>query len=425
GYDRTAARLTANSVTEPQSDATAPWHYALHSWSREISSEERPLALAGVPPADQLACVLLAGPMLTAVDRITGAERWRQPQGSPPVWAGYGETNLLLAAKGRLSAVSLESGEPLWHKTIDGLLKSDQPPCQQFAATAARLIVFDPARGVTAISSITGDEQWEFRPPRGQLQSRWTMLDEKLVLQTLDPAEFWFVDASTGQLLRAIPGISQAWQHPPVDLGGERIGFVTADRQVWGWGPGGKAKWKFRRGLSHAHADPWLIAHGDRLALLIDGSTLVGIDPADGERKWGTGLADLPVTDPARQVAVCQGLAVTAWQSRIRAVALEGGRIAWESALPSGVMDWTLKTWCGQIAAMGTAASPTPHAVLLLFDAATGHPRQMWKLSCAATGGDWVLDDEGVLWLSRSEITAWEPMESMPPINSERGASAP
>lgn len=417
GYARSAARRTqlfsnAEADAAPPDLHVLPWQYLERNWQADVTPPERAVVPQGAAPADELACVLLTGAMLKALDRRTGAERWRQHSDEQPFWTGYGETHLLLASPGAISARRLETGELIWQnrwESADGNVIRHYE-CRHLSFN--RLVMFDTGRGVTAYSPITGDVLWEFLPPRGKLQPCWTCEADRLIVQTLEPSEVWIVDASTGKLLRTVAGSENPWRFPPTALGGDRYGFVTANHWVSAWGPNRNDRWTYHGAISQAHAAPWLVRDAERLGLVIDGTTLIGLDPGTGGRLWGIGLADQPLSEPARQVAVSEGIVAAAWNSTLRAVTLADGRIAWEQPLPPGVPTWRVSASSGLFAATGAATGPPGTAHLLMFRAADGHPVQMLRQSNDSADGDWHIDDQGVLFTSPQTVVAWQPLEA-------------
>ncbi len=412
GYTRSAARRArqfadAESPVSPEERSLLPWRYLERHWQAKIPENVRAVVPQGEPPAEELACVLLVGPALRALDRGTGAERWHQPVEDPPFWAGYGETCLFLASAEALSARRLETGELVWQQRREFPAGAMHRPNEAIHLSLNRLVLFDPRRGATACSPVTGEVLWEFRPPRGKLQSCWTCQNERLILQSLEPAEWWIVDASDGTLQRAAAGSVNPWRHPPTPLGPDRFGFVTLNHLVSAWGPDGNDRWNYDGAISQAHAPPWWIHDGERLGLVIDGSRLAGVDPATGRRLWGSGLSDLPLSEPARQVAVSEGIVAAAWKSTLRAVSLTDGQILWEQPLPPGSERWRVSAQTDVFAAMD-AGNGMAH--LLLFHAADGRPLQMLRQPAASTEADWHLDGQGVLFMSPETIAAWQPL---------------
>lgn len=422
GYAHAAVQLerqTALPATETVEPAAAPWRYAVRSWQAEVAAHHKALIPHGTPPAERLDCTLIAGTDLAALDRITGDVRWRQTSDVAPTWAAYGETNLLLASVDGLSARSLETGERLWHRRWERAERAQIPRPEWMHRIADRLVVFDPSRGVTAYSANTGDAVWEFPPSKSathRFQSWWLCRDDWLLLQTAarndQSSDIWVLETVTGQLIKSGGSRDRSWRRPPVDLGHDMLGVVTTDRRVLGWDDNFTPRWKYSGAISHAHCDPWIFRDGNQIGLLIDGTTLAGLDAESGARRWSVGLADFPLTNPARQMAACRGVAAAVWPTRIRGVDLKEGNIAWEAKLPDGVMDWTVSVWHGQFAVTGNATSPPAHSLLYLFDAATGQRRQMLRQDGARTGGVWHLDNHGVLFTSSESIAAWQPLEA-------------
>jgi len=398
GYDRSAQRLAASV------DNVAAWRFVARGWQQELSPDVTTLCPLGQPPADYLACVLTFGAEgLTAIERQSGTQRWQQSQSAAPTWSAYAETHLLLFAGDTLSARSLETGELLWERP--GLSVSSG--AASIAMMDQSVITFLPTRGVSAVSTVTGEVSWEFRPPHGRFQPIWLCREDAILLQTLDPPEIWHIDPSTGKLLSVSAETTHAWRFPPLLFDDDQFAVVTTNRRIERWGRDGTVRWNYSGTLSHAHADPYLLGDATGLAVLIDGGTLVGIEPQTGGKLWSTGFADRPVIHPTRQLAVVQGLALTAWHTTLRAVRLTDGDLAWDAKLPAGVETWDITPWQDSVVLTGVRQEPSPTALLLIFDAVTGQPQQRVQQPCSASQATWSLDDYGVVCAQPGQLTAW------------------
>jgi outer membrane protein assembly factor BamB len=425
GYSRSAQRRQRREAVDDARLPAATWRYVVRNWSVDLAASERVLIPEGLPPDDRWACVLASGSLLRAFDRNTAAERWRQPDAEPHLWALYGETNLLVATKEGLAARRLETGELIWRRTWSTTERTTARSAACLRTAPDRLLVLEAPHGVTALSTATGATLWEFRPPRGVVQAPWLCQDGRIVLQTLDPPEIWIVDAETGRLIEHGNGPATAWRHPPVSLGDGRYAFVTVDRIVGAWTASRAGDWTYRGGMSQAHADPWLFRDGDRLGLLIDGGTLALLDPASGERLRAVGLADWPIREPARQIAVANGLVVAGWKATLRAVSLQSGEIVWEQSLPPGIDEWIVQVRAGYWVVAGTArrTKGADHCLLLLLP--DGRPVQMLQRFSRGEEGTWHVDHQGVVLATHGLVAAWEPMDEEPRRHAARAAGTP
>jgi outer membrane protein assembly factor BamB len=163
--------------------------------------------------------------------------------------------------------------------------------------------------------------------------------------------------------------------------------------------------------MSQAHADPWLLHDGRRAALLVDGGTLVGLNPQSGQRDWAVGLADHPLAEPARQVAVVDDVAAAAWKSTLRAVSLRSGDIAWERELPGNVDVWSLASWSGLLAVTGTSRKDACSRHLLLLFRPDGRPVEMLTQPSRSTAADWHIDEQGIALAAADALSVWQPMD--------------
>ncbi|MFO0917970.1 MAG: PQQ-binding-like beta-propeller repeat protein [Planctomycetaceae bacterium] len=202
GYFRSAERLQkqiGRETTAASTESATPQSpYVAKAWERALTLNQRPIIPHGDAPEDSLACALLVGPDLQAWDRQTGVLRWRQPPVGSPVWAAYGETALLLADPHVLSAHELETGELLWQRPWEIPVESFQKENGSIRIFSDRLVVQTAKQTIAAISTANGMTLWEFRPLRGKMRPNWLCDEEHVILQTINPAEVWILDAATG-----------------------------------------------------------------------------------------------------------------------------------------------------------------------------------------------------------------------------------
>ncbi len=395
------------------------------------------LAPESAAPAAELECVLIhnAGDPVgvwQCLERSTGKVRWRTTLPATPWWAAYSETNLLLAIDHELIALTLESGTALWNTSLTSpgeelerrSLSTAVPapaaiesrdPLMQACFRGHWAFIFDPQRGVTAIDARTGSLAWTFQPPRGKLQPQWSCSERQIAVQTLQPATTWLIDIAAKCQASDRPGPVEPWLHGPVFFSDNVLIVLSADRRIESRSLlNGQRRWRYMGGMSFAHVDPVVWSAGSALLTTVDGTTLVRIDPLTGMPSWTTGVADVPLMAPARQVISSGDAAYVASQGLLRQISLKTGECNWQRYLGTIADQWRLSA-CGDLIAAWPVESGSqvkPPGVgrrqsIVWCDALTGHLVQ----TTAFAPGERVLhlaaDEQGCLVQTDQNLIAF------------------
>lgn len=321
------------------------------------------LSPESIAPAAPLECVLVrcaddAGCAWQCVDRQTGKVRWRTTLSAIPWWSAYSETSLLLAIEDQLVALTLESGSPLWTTSLIPPTDQSERRAGPSAAPATSdqrvhsaqiclrnhwALVFDPQTGVMAIDARTGRIAWTFQPPRGKLQSQWACTEWHIAVQTLHPATTWFIDVAARCRASDRPGSVEPWLQGPVFTDNDALIVLGVDRRIESRSLlNGQRSWRYQGGMSFAYVNPVVWMSGSTLLTIVDGTTLARIDLLTGRPVWTAGIADAPLTSPARQI-VCSGdAAYIASQGILRQISLTNGKCLWQRYLGSITDQWRL-----------------------------------------------------------------------------------
>jgi outer membrane protein assembly factor BamB len=244
---------------------------------------------------------------LIAVDRVTGAERWRQslaPSSSSPAVSG-GMVYVGTWGEG-LHAIDAATGEVVWRFLTGDEAEPDGPPASAFDSSPAIAdgVVYvgeGPSGGVYALDAATGDERWRFVTHGGTPGSP-AVADGTVFFTTetvfdpdeadTTPSRLYAVDAATGAERWHVdlgPG-ETSFSSPAVADGGVYVGVTAPETNTGYWlavdAATGLERWRFPTPTSGTwNSSP---AIGDGLVYVsgVEDFTLYALDAESGEEVW-------------------------------------------------------------------------------------------------------------------------------------------
>ena len=369
----------------------------------------------GDPPSLALAGVLIhrtSGPAgagdgeLECLDRDSGVVRWRRPQPVPPRWVAYAETHLLVATDDQLLALTLEEGRLLWSAPLfrEALVRIQSD--LQLQVRDHWVISFDRQTGLKLIDSRNGETAWTF-VPRGRLQPKWSCGAKQIVLQTLQPASTWLVEIAADIRVTELPGPVAPWRSPPVIDESQRVTLVTDTRRIeCHLEHADTPLWTYRGGMSFAHVDPVPWTARQHLLLTVDGTTLVEMHRDTGRVVWSSGLCDLPLVEPSRQVLATDEAIFVASRGVLRSVSLKNGERRWETFLGRGGDQWQTAACGPLIAAWPMDPRGSSPASVVWCDAASGRIVERLSLPSGTKSVSVVGDERGATILTDLNVIA-------------------
>jgi hypothetical protein len=246
-----------------------------------------------------------------------------------------------------------------------------------------------PGSHVLALDA-EGRLRWSFDAGGAGVGPRWYCDREHTVVQA--GGSITFLDSADGRVLQESPGEVGPWLRDPVRLEAGGFAIVEASRRIRAIpAESDGTGWTYSGGASHANADPDLRAAGDRLLAVIDGDTLVSLDPRSGQRQWSRPLLRTPLpaaggllaTDPEHLYSAAGGI--------LRRINLADGSLAAERFVGPDARRQQAVRFDEYVAVMpaGPAhdpADPPSQEALVLCEAESGAPVQELLFRVGAPG---------------------------------------
>ncbi len=364
-----------------ETDRHIPRLPLMRLWEREQAAESQVILPAGKPPSPTLACALVDDHGLVCVDRNTGGVRWQKHLDERARWAAYARTHLVIGTAKFLHAVTLETGETLWQVSLSDPDETDKSPPPRLQFVEDRVLILQSA-DVSCRDAYTGELLWSVSPPGG-LNRTWLADADFVVVQTEHPLSVLVLDANTGRR-RSEHHFSEPWLMPPVRFeNAGREGFVVSlanwkIREFAADNSQSGPEWIYQGAMSHANSAPRMWAGDGRLLMLMDGDTLIGLDPKTGRPLWDDRLASGPLSDPEQAIAVENGRIYAAEGQAIYCLDWKDGRVLWKHRLPQAPAWAIRKSGRFLVAAPWKTAGTLSQAVIV--DAQTGERVQELQL---------------------------------------------
>jgi outer membrane protein assembly factor BamB len=363
-------------------DQSSPLLPLSRRWERGLDPESRVILPQGEPPGPLLDCVLIVDRGLTSVDFSQGQTLWQKPVNRPVVWAAYGPMHLILGTNESLFAVALETGQTLWHTALSDP-DDDAESSPQFRLAGERIVILK-RHDVSSIDITTGRLVWS-KQATSRFSERWHADPEFVIVQNENPLRVGVIDAKTGDVLSehrpSEPWISSPvpFRSPPVgSLKGtlpKNPGFIAAMRnqriQAFGaYDPEADPSWIYRGAFSFANVPPWFYAANENLVTLMDGDTLIRLEPETGATTWFAKVSSRPLPSPDDGIVVEDARIYAAGSDSLKAIELKTGKLAWHEPLPEAPA-WLLKK-AGSVLMAVPFRSSDSRSQAILWDAKTG-----------------------------------------------------
>jgi outer membrane protein assembly factor BamB len=320
GRDETVADLVAAELSRPlytQQGADRPeppmplplvrrWH-ALAPASQPI----RMLFASGIAPSvDASPFFQVEKSGMRVIDPLTGFSRWSAELGGPAVWTGFLSDRLIAATTHQLVALDLAQGTVQWRFDAARAGKHGSPLDPFADASAAdahdhrdragdtlsgfqlvdgRVFCLRGRRELIALDGDTGQLDWSFSAPPGEINANLWIGPHRTVLQVDKPNQLLVLQTEDGQTLRhrALAENDLLWR-PPVPIGEDSVLLVPDRRTVKRFDLDSvKYAWTFQESTNLPDCGPpRVLADSQHVLVVHDGRSLIRLDPATGSKRW-------------------------------------------------------------------------------------------------------------------------------------------
>jgi outer membrane protein assembly factor BamB len=346
------------------------------------ADDARPLPIAGTPPTPATGRILLVhGPRVGPIDPATGQVAWTADLNAPALSATYLTDRLIVATASRVVALDFATGQPRWSygpdandpalapddadalprnpfarpgrtPGPDGASPLPDGPLRQVRAANGRVYALQGDRLLLALDAETGQVEWSLHVAADQsIGPRWMIHADRVLVQRLgaSPA-ILLLDAASGLRLAEQaqpPGAALAWTRDPQPIDDQHAAIVAEDRSVSLLDlQAGALVWSYREPPALPRgAPPRVLGDRSRLLVLRDGSELVRLDPATGQKLWSRllGLEDLGESPDALALDGNRVYAICGPGPALAAYDLDHGNPLWSRPLSGGPPSgWTL-----------------------------------------------------------------------------------
>jgi outer membrane protein assembly factor BamB/tetratricopeptide (TPR) repeat protein len=401
-----AAHLNLSAYAEePPSEEFVPKLPWVRRWERPLAKGAKLVIPEGLPPAQQFASLLVDWRGVTCLNPTDAATRWTIVPETRVSWSAFVADRLILGMPDAIRAVAPESGETLWDWGLRAgsgsnspqgsaqddsagwggsyplfaapTLESARGPLVSFKTTESAVIAQQADGSLWAFDVLDGSLRWQFEPASGRIQKHWTCQDDRVVLQTLRPARLIVLDAHDGRPLTDIPASQTTWIAPPAIVDNAVVTIGPADH-IQGDSLDGSHHWVYNGPLSQANAAPAILSNRSHLLVVIDGDTLVKLNPRDGHALWRRWLGKEPVAHAHQIASLDQGSVYIASTGVLQCLSLQDGTPRWDQPLGPGNSVWKTSR-LGPVLTVAPQRLPGRPPFIELCEAQSGRPvERLW-----------------------------------------------
>jgi len=350
------------------------------NWELALKPAERMLVLRGLQALGQSEEILLfvtpasKGGRLTCRDARSGSVKWQSGLSFVPTWAGSLADTLVVAGENEVTCLRRQDGHPLWGFTSSG-------PLSSFSMGGSRLFMLEAESRLLALDMETGDVAWNQRAPgaglglpapHGQFGVNFTIVDDRLLLQTGNGRR-WLVDEASGRLLDGAGLARQPWPQAPL-LGDQGRIYLAADPSEIVCLDAHSRKEIWRQRLDHPVSRtgelPGLVRAGEHVLVLAPRSHGTGcllIDGRTGAARWPDERLINADKLTTQQVACDHAAFYFAAGNELHAHALQDGRFLWHSPILAKGTRWSVSSMAKSVLVYPQDALRVQFQILLTF----------------------------------------------------------
>ena len=328
------------------------WH-----WEAPADRAVRAMGIEGGVPSLEAGRILLSRrDALRLLNPSDGSTRWAAELDSRAVWAGYLADKLIAATPRRVVALDLNQGTQQWRFDLDRTGKEPPRP-DPFAAAGdsgderperssrvlhgfrlvkGRLFCLRGAGELIALDGDTGDVDWSFSAPQGEINPNLWIGPDRVVLQVDRPNQLLILRTDDGQPVARTPlGETEQLERPPLPVDDDSVLLVLDPRTVKKYDVNhGQMVWEYRESEElPVNGPPRLFGDAERVLVLHEGRTLIRLDPATGSKRWSCLLGTEDLGERVGSMAFDEQrfYCIYRWRSivTLRAISLADGVPAW------------------------------------------------------------------------------------------------
>jgi cellulose synthase operon protein C len=367
------------------------WH-----WQAPAKQTIRAISAEGVAPSLDAGRIFLTDRgVLRFLDPATGSTRWSSDLGAPAVWAGYLADKLIAATPRQIVALELGQGTVQWKYSLGTAGKDHDRPDPFARANANPAAAAEAERGTTlkgappgetlsgfrlvkgrvfclrgqreliALDGDTGDVDWSFSAPPGEINPNLWIGPDRTVLQLDKPNQLLVLKTEDGEpVAQTSLADNESLERPPIPMDEDSVVLVTDRRTVKKFDLNhGQTTWIYRESTEPVllvNGSPRIMGDGERLFVLHDGRFLIRLDPASGSRRWSSVLGTEDLSDRPGAMAYDDKRFYCVNHQTLRAISLEDGKPIWSCHL-TGPQDvpWSIALTQGHVMAYPSGSSST------------------------------------------------------------------
>jgi len=382
------APYTQSVGDRPQPPTPLPlvrrWH-----WQAPARQTIRAISAEGVAPSLDAGRIFLTDRgVLRFLDPTTGSPRWSAELGAAAVWAGYLADKLIVATPRQIVALELGQGSVQWkyslstagkdHEQLDPFARANADPVPAadaerrdrpgetlsgFRLVKGRVFCLRGRRELIALDGDTGDVDWSFSAPPGEINPNLWIGPDRTVLQLDKPNQLLVLKTEDGEPVAQSPlPDNESLERPPIPVDEDSVVLVTDRRTVKKFDLNhGQTTWIYRESTEPVlpvNGSPRLIGDGERLFVLHDGRFLIRLDPSSGSRRWSCALGTEDLSERPGSMAYDDKRFYCVSRQTLRAYSLEDGKPIWSCHLtgPQEV-SWSIALTQGHVMAYPTGTS--------------------------------------------------------------------
>lgn len=407
-----------------------PWPLTRH-WTRRFSDHCQVVNPIGTPPSLEAACFLIDQPPVACINLSDGSTRWELNLTHPLRWAGCASDKLVLVTEREIRVVASKTGTTVWSRYLqtpierssfttsivpsnkasflsesraeqkapwrvtverEPRLETSEGTLDDVCLIDSTLIVRQGQKRIIAWDIELGRSLWSYESI-GKLAPQWSATPEQIVLCETSPPSLFVLATRTGNLKSYCLTESAPWTSAPSTR--ENGSLLTVGQYGWieAWArPGaawqseeGPRAWRWDGEISISHQAPQVHSYPGADFVLVDGNTLICIDPLKGETQWKMGVGQHLIKQIKTALTCDTQQIYVAASGILRAHELLTGKLVWETYLGAPSLDWQVQVFGNAVIASPQNLSPAVSTAVVICDKSSGLMKQ--KLAVRETQG--------------------------------------